>query len=397
MPQVCWRARIDTNEFLRQAKEVHGDTYIYPPYLLYTNQTTKVPIVCRKHGKFWQLPVVHVRNKGGCSKCHHTKLSTIFAKTEAQFWDDLISVHGPEEFSYPKFHEFEYINSNNKVWLHHNSCGEDFDRLPGDLLSKDGKKGCSHCGKISSGLNRRLGLDEVIRRSKERYGEGKLDYSELPKDVITSDTIILTCKDCGFRDDKVILSSHMYKYKHGCAKCADKATGDSQRMTQEQFDDEIVPLHPMLDFSEFVCNGATVKGSVKCLANSKHIPFKATPDSLRSGHGCPSCGKMISHLCTKWLDGLGIPRVFGETREVSLGLGKIKSDGFDPKTNTVYEYNGCAFHGCPCKKRMPGKWGLLEKQEILWNRWKMKEQRILDAGYNLVVMWEHDWAKRNAA
>ena len=65
----------------------------------------------------------------------------------------------------------------------------------------------------------------------------------------------------------------------------------------------------------------------------------------------------------------------------------IKVDGFDPKTNTVYQFHGCFFHGCPCydsqiynqrKKAIMGD--VLRKTEEI--------DSIIRNKYNLVVQWE---------
>ena len=57
-----------TNEwFLQRAHEVHGDRYDYSK-VEYIDSATKVCIVCKKHGDFWQLPSNHIKGHG-CVKC----------------------------------------------------------------------------------------------------------------------------------------------------------------------------------------------------------------------------------------------------------------------------------------------------------------------------------------
>lgn len=58
-------------EFLRRAAAVHGNTYDYSK-ADYRNMQTKVCIVCRKHGEFWQLPQPHLRGQG-CPVCGDEK------------------------------------------------------------------------------------------------------------------------------------------------------------------------------------------------------------------------------------------------------------------------------------------------------------------------------------
>lgn len=55
-------------EFIKQARSVHGDKYDYSN-VVYKNCDTKVKIVCPKHGVFLQTPYNHFSNRQGCPKC----------------------------------------------------------------------------------------------------------------------------------------------------------------------------------------------------------------------------------------------------------------------------------------------------------------------------------------
>ena len=60
-------AKLTTEEFIKKAREVHGDRYDYSK-VEYVNSTTKVCIICPKHGEFWQRPSHHTDGRG-CLKC----------------------------------------------------------------------------------------------------------------------------------------------------------------------------------------------------------------------------------------------------------------------------------------------------------------------------------------
>jgi len=70
----CGRERISskksytTEDFIKKAKEVHGDTYDYSK-VKYINSLTPVEIVCKEHGLFNQTPNAHISAKCGCTKC----------------------------------------------------------------------------------------------------------------------------------------------------------------------------------------------------------------------------------------------------------------------------------------------------------------------------------------
>lgn len=59
-----------TEEFIKQAKEVHGDTYDYSKTEYGKNNRDPVIIICKLHGEFKQTPVHHINCKCGCPKCN---------------------------------------------------------------------------------------------------------------------------------------------------------------------------------------------------------------------------------------------------------------------------------------------------------------------------------------
>jgi G:T-mismatch repair DNA endonuclease (very short patch repair protein) len=74
--------------------------------------------------------------------------------------------------------------------------------------------------------------------------------------------------------------------------------------------------------------------------------------------------------------------------ETNYKIDKYKVDGYDPETNTVYEFNGCYYHGCNICYRpedinpSSGKsMGELYKNTI------KKEERLKRLGYNVISKW----------
>lgn len=57
-----------TEEFIKQAREVHGDYYDYS-LTKYKNYLNKVKIICPIHGEFEEFPTEHIYKKSGCKKC----------------------------------------------------------------------------------------------------------------------------------------------------------------------------------------------------------------------------------------------------------------------------------------------------------------------------------------
>ena len=71
----CRFPRVNTEEFIRRSREVHGDKYDYSESF-YIDHTSKVKIICPKHGEFWQSPREHFRGSG-CRLCASAGKSSV--------------------------------------------------------------------------------------------------------------------------------------------------------------------------------------------------------------------------------------------------------------------------------------------------------------------------------
>ena len=58
-PKCKGGVKFDQEEFIKKAKEIHGDTYDYSQ-VKYVNARTPVKLVCKVHGVFEQSPYVHL-------------------------------------------------------------------------------------------------------------------------------------------------------------------------------------------------------------------------------------------------------------------------------------------------------------------------------------------------
>jgi hypothetical protein len=57
-----------TDAFIKKSKLSHRDKYNYSK-VNYTNNLTKITIICPIHGEFIQTPNNHLNQSQGCSKC----------------------------------------------------------------------------------------------------------------------------------------------------------------------------------------------------------------------------------------------------------------------------------------------------------------------------------------
>lgn len=90
-PPGSGRKAMGTEEFIRRAREVHGDRYDYSK-TEYVNNATKVKIICPVHGVFEQLPSKHLAGQG-CPDRSHRMAKSAPAKL-AEFVAKARAVHG---------------------------------------------------------------------------------------------------------------------------------------------------------------------------------------------------------------------------------------------------------------------------------------------------------------
>jgi hypothetical protein len=122
-----------TNQFIKIASGLHKNKYDYSE-TVYTNNNTKVTIICPIHGKFQQRAADHIRTKHGCAQC-----SGVNKKSNVNFIKDAIQLHG-NKYDYSNAN---YKNDYTKVIITCQKHG-DFLQSPNRHLQGDGCPKCTH-------------------------------------------------------------------------------------------------------------------------------------------------------------------------------------------------------------------------------------------------------------
>lgn len=178
----------------------------------------------------------------------------------------------------------------------------------------------------------------------------------------------------------------------GCPSCnyknAVKQRSYNTLKTTEEFINEAVQKHGNLyDYSlvEYVNTDTKVK--IVC---PSHGIFQQRP-WMHLKYGCRLCGVHKSNVEKEWIKSLNIPGIVPQYKIVELN---ITVDGFDPNTNTVYEFYGDYWHGNPKKfnptlinTRTPKKKTFGQLYQDTLNR----EEQLRVLGYNVVSIWESDY------
>lgn len=121
------------DEWIKLFKNVHGNRYKYDEITTIINNTTKIPIICPKHGVFWQTPADHLSGSG-CVKCYLESNK----KDISQFIEDAEEVHG-KRYDYSKV---KYIDNTTKVCIICSKHGEFWQR---PITHINGRSGCPKC------------------------------------------------------------------------------------------------------------------------------------------------------------------------------------------------------------------------------------------------------------
>jgi hypothetical protein len=124
---------------------------------------------------------------------------------------------------------------------------------------------------------------------------------------------------------------------------------------------------------------------IKCFS---HGGFWQTPANYLFGKGCPKCSNNISKQETSFLNYVGM-----DERNKRLPEWPTKPvDGYDSRTNTIYEFLGDYWHGNPIR------FNLLDihpKRKVSFGSLYLETfnslNKLKSFGYNVKYIWETDW------
>ena len=121
-----------------------------------------------------------------------------------------------------------------------------------------------------------------------------------------------------------------------------------------------------------------------------HGEFYMIPDNhVSKEYGCPSCGRLYGKMEKMWLDSFNIPVEYRQYK-----IENFIVDGYDPLTNTIYEFNGDFFHGNPDIYNQNDLNPVTMKTfGFLYQKTINRELYLKLLGYNIVSIWESDYKK----
>jgi len=194
--------RYTFSEFVEMARSVHGGKYdYYISEYVYEKLNKYIPILCKIHGLFIQLPSVHLVSSCGCPKCGRDSSSEKQKMTNDEFIARSRLIY---DYTFT-YENTLYISGHNKVII---TCREhgDFEQDPFNHLSG---YGCRRCSYICC-------LEDFIKEASNIHNN-LYDYS-LSVYTKSIELIKIICKKCGIFEQKP--NSHLGG--QGCPTCVNK-------------------------------------------------------------------------------------------------------------------------------------------------------------------------------
>ena len=253
---TCSGRNLTTTQYIEQAVETHGDKYDYSK-TTYKDSVTPIIIICKEHGEFRQAPSRH-KGGSGCQKCGEN-----YRLSQIEFINECRKTHG-DKYGYENV---KYVNLGKKITIMCKEHGE-FRQLASNHRRGDG---CPECGGSKKHTN-----EKFISKSRETHG-GKYDYSKVDyKNAKTK--VIIICKEHGEFEQE----GHVHISGSGCPTCVGK--NENTESCIEKFSE----VHgDRYDYSEVIYRKNDNKIIIIC---KEHGEFEQTPNSHKSGGGCPECG-----------------------------------------------------------------------------------------------------------
>ena len=175
----CSGGKLTREEFIKKAKEVHGDKYDYSK-VEYINNKTKVCIICPEHGEFWQQPGAHLLGSG-CKKCGDMSTGNKNKKVATETYiQKAKEVHG----DFYDYSNTEYNGPKNKVTIYCKKHHNYFNILPYNHLNGQGCPKCRY-EKISNKLKKTTEkfIQDAIKIHGDKYDYSKTEYTGVENKV----------------------------------------------------------------------------------------------------------------------------------------------------------------------------------------------------------------------
>lgn len=359
--------------FIAKSVAKHGPIYDYSK-VVYVNSTTKVEIVCKKHGSFWQAPGMHVF-RSGCPKCSYEYRANKLRMDIHEFLEKSRNMHG-NKYDYSLVSN--YKDSKSVVSI---IC-----RLHGPFqqvaTAHVQGRGCQKCGEDAGKDVCRMSLKDFILKAKNVHGN-TYDYSEV--DYIKSTLPVkIKCLAC----DSYFLQrpdAHTNQ-KQGCPDCGKAKSIITRTDTLDAFIKKATQIHQeKYDYRKAVYVNSQTKIIIDCHI---HGEFRQIPAAHLNGQGCPACSGSAGENSVA--DFLATLNTDIKRRDRSLFPGQHEVDFYLPDHCLAVEYNGLFWHSATMVNY---------SRDMHWveNHQLEKLNICMSKGVSLLHIYEDEWLDNRQA
>ncbi len=356
-------SKLTTEEFIKRAKAVHGDRYDYSK-VDYVDSKTKVCIICKEHGEFWQRPSHHIEGHG-CTKCAseaNAAKMRVWTKEKCR-----------EEAS--RYSEMSAFRANSKDAYHaalKHKWLKDYTWLAYKVdISNKSKERHSYS------------QEEIIEKLRsifgDRYSYNKVVYKAMKVPI----TLVCHEKDVnGVEHGEFSMRpDNIFSGKQGCPKCWNDRRGVIQRMPREVFVDRAKSVHGN-KYEYYKVDYITTNSKV-CIVCPIHGDFWQTPANHLRGKGCPCCSgnakKWDKKTCEE--EARKHKYVIDYSRKAPGAYNKARSNGW------LKDYTWL--------KRLPPKTNDYDKDTKYIYAYEFVEQKAVYVGLTNSII-KRDWSHRNS-
>ena len=427
------------NQFIEKSMDRFKDKFDYSK-VNYINNTTKINIICKKHGSQLITPTEHFRLKTGCQQCQKEEIDSknrlkFINKSKMKFgnkfdyskvkypvsekitlickdhnyefkidpYQHTHSKYGGCKFCTKEFNNSKHTNIHNLnkikfIEQANKKFNNKFDYSKMEYIDRDAKvviicpkhgefkitpnnhiNSSGGCPKCNDQIKINNLTNEFIRKSKMKFGDA-FNYSKV-KYINSNTDIILICKKHGEFITKPTL--HLQS-KYGCNKCAREYISETFTLSQEEFLEKAKDVHgDRYDYSNVKYTSMSDKIEIICKEHGSFM--QQAQQHIHSGDNCPKCSDVISisnaeKELSKFLTNYNINHICSDRNIIHPKEIDILIPGF----KIGIEYNGLLFHSYGLC--YPNNFSEMNKKYHL-----VKTEMVEDKEFQLFHIFENEW------
>lgn len=281
-----------------------------------------------------------------------------------------------------KYTEYEalepYVTALTKINHLHKPCGFVWNIRPNDMKNRFKKgitTGCPGCGKAG-------------KLTQAQYEQRLIvtEFKVLGQYINNSTPILHNHIVCG-KDSLISPKSIMNQGRLGCSHCGKVFKQTTQGYIEKLKDSEYELLEEYTGSKDKLLHRHKVCGT----------EFVIRPNDILSGHGCSTCakGRNYSKLAIEWMNTFNNPNIIHAENGGEQKVAGYRVDGYDPTTNTVYEFHGDRYHGNLDIYKPNELCHPFDKTVTADELWQYTFDRmdLIAKEANLIYIWENDYRK----